>query len=434
MDQFPLSRTLVIIIAGVALIGILGMAVLSAVLLSNPAEQTITSSDETVAAIAASTMAVLQTDQALNATMPPILIIPSSTLAAQATETQQPLTPTPTNQFVATNTPLSIYSPTPSPTPRLLPTTALPPTLQVPTVSVGGSGGSSSSDSSEVTRCNWAELIEDITIPDGTVLAPSTRFTKTWKVKNIGTCAWTRDYSVVFDDGTRMEGQAFRIPSKVNPGETINVSIEMLSPENEGEYTGEWLFKTPDDVRFGTGSTAKNPLTVEIEVNENAIGIIYDFVLNYCAAEWSNKTTELSCPGDEDDEDGFVIRLDDPALENRIENEPALWTQPEAITDGLIQGKFPAYNVQAGDHFRATVGCLDGYERCQVIFQLKYQIGDGPVLDLGRWDENYDETTTDVDVDLSRLAGQKVKFILMVKADGSPREDAAFWLVPHIHH
>jgi hypothetical protein len=208
----------------------------------------------------------------------------------------------------------------------------------------------------------------------------------------------------------------------------------MLSPENEGDYTGEWLFKTPDGIRFGTGSTAKNPLTVEIEVNENAIGVVYDFVINYCAAEWSNKTTELSCPGDEDDEDGFVIRLDDPALENRIENEPALWTQPEAITDGLIQGKFPEYSVQAGDHFRAAVGCLEGYERCQVIFQLKYQIGDGPILDLGRWDEDYDETTTDVDVDLSSLAGQKVKFILMVKADGSPREDAAFWLVPHIHH
>ena len=435
MDQQPTSRNILLIIAGIAAIAILGMAILSAVLLLRPAGQTTQVNQETISAIAAKTMAVVQTEQALNA--PPTSVSASPTIIPSQlpAENAQGFTATPTSQIVPTNTPLSIYSPTPSPTPRLLPTTAIPATLRVPTISPGGSGSSGGSDSSgpsEATRCNWAEMVDDITIPEGTVIGPGTRFTKIWKVKNIGTCSWTRDYNVVFADGKRMEGATFRIPSKIKPGESFNISIDMLSPDNEGTYTGEWLFKTPEGTRFGTGSSAKEPLVVEIEVDDRASGIVYDFIINYCAAEWENKSDELDCPGDEGDEEGFVVRVDDPALENRIENEPALWTQPEAIEDGLIQGTFPAYTVNAGDHFQATVGCLAGYERCQVMFQLKYQIGDGEVQTLGSWDESYDDETTDIDLDLSSLADQKVKFILIVKADGPSREDAAFWLVPQI--
>ncbi|HWQ84785.1 MAG TPA: hypothetical protein VN363_09470, partial [Anaerolineales bacterium] len=121
-------------------------------------------------------------------------------------------------------------------------------------------------------------------------------------------------------------------------------------------------------------------------------------------------------------------------LESRSENEPALWTQPEEVDEGLIQGTYPAYTVKAGDHFRATIGCLAGYDRCQVMFQLKYQIGDGEIQTLGSWDESYDGDTTSIDIDLSTLVDQKVKFILIVKADGTAREDAAFWLVPQISH
>jgi len=66
------------------------------------------------------------------------------------------------------------------------------------------------------------------------------------------------------------------------------------------------------------------------------------------------------------------------------------------------------------------------------MFQLKYQIGDGDIKTIESWDEVYDGDTTRIDIDLSNLAGEKVKFILVVKTDGSSRDDAAFWLVPQI--
>lgn len=434
MDNKPISRNLLLIIAGVAAIAILGMAGLSAWLLSQSDRPSNESNQATVAAIAASTLAAVQTEPVVDVPEIPVLIVPTST--APPAEIFPEFTPTPTSQNIPTNTPLSIFSPTPSPTITPLPTTAMPPTAIIPTAITGSgsgsSGGSSGGATSVATRCNWAQLIEDVTIPDGSVIGPGTRFTKIWKVKNIGTCSWTRDFSVVFSDGKRMEGRNYRLPSRVNPGETINISIDMQAPETEGEYTGEWLFKTAEDTRFGTGSNARNPLTIEIEVDERASGIVYDFVINYCAAEWENRSDELDCPGDEGDDAGFVIRLDDPALESRIENEPALWTQPEDIEDGLIQGTYPEFTVNSGDHFRATLGCLAGYERCKVMFQLKYKIGNGDVHTLESWDEVYDGNTTQVDIDLTSLAGEKVKFILVVKADGTSRDDAAFWLVPQI--
>ena len=45
----------------------------------------------------------------------------------------------------------------------------------------------------------------------------------------------------------------------------------------------------------------------------------------------------LPCPGTEKASGGFVIRLNHPDLENRTENEPALWTAPDSDPDGWMR-------------------------------------------------------------------------------------------------
>jgi hypothetical protein len=127
-----------------------------------------------------------------------------------------------------------------------------------------------------------------------------------------------------------------------------------------------------------------------------------------------------------------VIRLNEPNQENRKENEPALWTNPEMKNDGWITGTYPEIKIKKGDHFLADIGCLADSEKCDVIFRLNYRIGDGPVKTLGEWHEVYDGQITRVDVDLSDLDGKSVKFILTVLANGSYKDDAAFWLMPQI--
>ena len=39
--------------------------------------------------------------------------------------------------------------------------------------------------------CDKAIFISDVNVPDGTILPPSTSFTKIWKIRNDGTCTWT---------------------------------------------------------------------------------------------------------------------------------------------------------------------------------------------------------------------------------------------------
>ncbi len=38
--------------------------------------------------------------------------------------------------------------------------------------------------------CEAAQFISDVTIPDGTTIAADDNFTKTWRLKNIGSCTW----------------------------------------------------------------------------------------------------------------------------------------------------------------------------------------------------------------------------------------------------
>ena len=49
--------------------------------------------------------------------------------------------------------------------------------------------------------CDMAQFVADVTIPDGTTLAPGATFAKTWRLKNIGSCTWTTSYAVVFTGG-----------------------------------------------------------------------------------------------------------------------------------------------------------------------------------------------------------------------------------------
>lgn len=83
-----------------------------------------------------------------------------------------------------------------------------------------------------------AVLLEDVTIPDGTVLAPGETFTKTWRLKNTGTCPWDASYSLIFLAGERMSAPD-SVPLTVTlPGESADVSVQLVAPSQNGKYMG----------------------------------------------------------------------------------------------------------------------------------------------------------------------------------------------------
>ena len=69
--------------------------------------------------------------------------------------------------------------------------------------------------------CDRAQFIADVTVPDGTSFAPGIGFSKTWRLKNVGTCTWTTAYALVFDTGEKMGGpDLVSLPNTVTPGQT----------------------------------------------------------------------------------------------------------------------------------------------------------------------------------------------------------------------
>ncbi|GAB4581579.1 MAG: hypothetical protein Fur0022_43280 [Anaerolineales bacterium] len=153
-------------------------------------------------------------------------------------------------------------SPTLAPTATLAPTEALPPTA----TSVGPLPTASG------VLANQARFIEDVTIPDGTLIVAGDTFTKTWRIQNIGSEAWVPGYFFVFINGDRMEGQAITLTQNVLPGGIIDISIPMIAPLEAGTYTGYWMFQTPDTEEgadgalFGIGANASQALYVQINV------------------------------------------------------------------------------------------------------------------------------------------------------------------------
>jgi len=106
------------------------------------------------------------------------------------------------------------------------------------------------------TACYFAQFMADISIPDGMIMLPGTKFTKTWQIKNIGSCPWDTSHRLYLQSGDGLSTiTTFPLPRTVNPGDVINLSVEMTAPEAEGIYTGYWRIATPYGGSFGVGVT-----------------------------------------------------------------------------------------------------------------------------------------------------------------------------------
>ena len=88
-----------------------------------------------------------------------------------------------------------------------------------------------------------AALLQDLSIPDGTILKPGQQFTKTWRVQNNGTCDW-ENYKLVFVRGNLMGGNSPSLLPKVSAGSTHDISLELFAPSYQGEYSGYWQIQS----------------------------------------------------------------------------------------------------------------------------------------------------------------------------------------------
>jgi hypothetical protein len=153
------------------------------------------------------------------------------------------------------------------PEPPQIATTEAPPTEEPPTPTVT----LSPTITKTTIPCDRAAFVTDVTIPDGEELEPNESFTKTWRLKNDGSCTWTSSYALIFDSGDSMGGPASKqlTSGTVAPGETMDVSVNLTAPSSPGTYKGYWKLRNGSGVNFGIGTGGTNPFWVEIEVVPN---------------------------------------------------------------------------------------------------------------------------------------------------------------------
>jgi len=107
----------------------------------------------------------------------------------------------------------------------------------------------------------------DVTIPDGTVMAPGESFLKTWRLENVGSCTWTRLYTVTFFSGNSLNAyQSHNLMQEVQPGDMIDVTVEMEAPQAAGVYQSNWMLSNAEGEIFGIGPNGDAPFYVLIEV------------------------------------------------------------------------------------------------------------------------------------------------------------------------
>ncbi len=115
--------------------------------------------------------------------------------------------------------------------------------------------------------CNAASFVADVTVPDNTTIEVSKAFTKTWTLRNVGSCTWTSGYQLIFDSGDQMGGPASKqlTAGTVAPGQTIDVSVDLVAPNSAGTYKGNWKLREPGGTTFALST---GPFWVQIKAGQ----------------------------------------------------------------------------------------------------------------------------------------------------------------------
>ena len=201
---------------------------------------------------------------------------PEAAFTAAAQTVTARLTGVPQTQ--AASQPGTTDTPQPGATDTSLPAASATPTLAPPTPAPVAT-----------QPCDQMAFVADVTIADGTNEDPSTTFTKTWRVKNVGTCTWTSSYALTFVSGDAMGGPAsVPLAGAVNPGDTVDLSVGLAAPASSGDYTGTWRLRNTAGVLFGL-------VTVSIHVTGGGVGVFAVVHVTYSTSVW-NDSGHVNCP------------------------------------------------------------------------------------------------------------------------------------------
>jgi hypothetical protein len=104
------------------------------------------------------------------------------------------------------------------------------------------------------------KFLEDITIPDGTIVSPGQSVDKQWRVQNDGSCDWGDRYrlKLVSGEALGLPAEMALFPARV--GAEAVIQMTLTAPQEAGTYHTVWQAYNPEGAAF------EQPIYVEIVV------------------------------------------------------------------------------------------------------------------------------------------------------------------------
>jgi len=93
--------------------------------------------------------------------------------------------------------------------------------------------------------------VNDLTIPDGTVVEPNATLDKRWEVQNSGTCNWDERYQLHLVAGSALGANPVQALFPARSGTNAVVRMIMTAPSEAGTYQSAWQAYDPKGEPFG---------------------------------------------------------------------------------------------------------------------------------------------------------------------------------------
>ena len=101
--------------------------------------------------------------------------------------------------------------------------------------------------------------VSDVSIPDGSQVAPGSKFVKTWRIRNNGQCTWSTSYRLIYGWSSDSWKEIKQLPpagvnltKAVAPGEEYEITVTLVAPVTSGIYQASFRLQNDKGFNFGT--------------------------------------------------------------------------------------------------------------------------------------------------------------------------------------
>jgi len=140
----------------------------------------------------------------------------------------------------------SLPTPSSTSTPALAPV-ALPTFTVAPPATLPAGTATPTS----IVCTNGLTFVQDLTVPDGTIVQSGGTVEKQWLVTNSGTCDWDSTDRLKFTGGDTLGAVAEQALYPARAGTQATLKIIFIAPLEAGTYRSEWQAFAPDGSSFG---------------------------------------------------------------------------------------------------------------------------------------------------------------------------------------